>query len=141
MKRFIKVVVLCSGLLITMPYAMEDTNKENITYDNQKIVEGLGDIELRSSNLVVDASITSGGVSWTSFAKPNARIYVNNTTGENMSIILSKNGFQYDSFVATPGGNTFVCNRIGRGHFSLDFSSDSGRVSGNVAVRISDEYF
>lgn len=142
MKNVVKIMVACTGLLITMPSAMEGNyDVESYNQDYIGVESASPSSVMRANSLVVDSSITSGGVSWSAFAKDNARIYINNTTGENMHVSLRKNGFSYASFDVRPGRDTFVFNGLGKGHFSLDFTTSSGRVSGDVAVRISDQPF
>lgn len=99
------------------------------------------DFELRDNQQVVNSSITPSGVSWNAFFKTNAKIYINNTTNENMRVVLRKNGRYYTEYIINPGSRVIYENGTGRGHFSLDFSTGSGYLSGNVAVRISDETY
>lgn len=136
MKKILTIMLVSMLFISSNVFAEENFDIDKIDSEESNIT-----VQRRSSERVVNSSLTPGGVSWRQALKHNTRIYIRNDSNESVSVTIRKNGKYYDSFTAYNGSTTRNFNGTGIGFFSLDFSSSSGDLRGVVSVRISDNEF
>lgn len=138
MKRLLSfILVLCTLSTACMVYAT-GSETENTS---PACIEELSGVDLFSSKLQVDASITRKSMTWT---QPNGytayRIWVENTTSVEMKVTIvdSKNKTQA-FYVPSKGSKTFTDNHAVTGNCTISFYTGTVAPSGSVRVRVSTE--
>lgn len=107
-------------------------------------VECSSQIMPRASYQIIDEDITQRGITW---QQPDGyiayRVWVQNTTGETMTVTVTSDGGTFTETVPANSSKTIltVNNAWENEVHSIDFQTRSGTVSGTVRVRVSDTVF
>lgn len=95
----------------------------------------------RASNIILDDTINSSGRDWD---QPNGygyfRIWVENTTNEEMNVIITYGNNKSVSF-DVPANDAIpkTYSNASPVHHDVSFSTPSGTITGNIKVRVSNE--
>ncbi|MDR9854770.1 hypothetical protein RJP21_14235 [Paenibacillus sp. VCA1] len=94
-------------------------------------------IEPFSNYVVLDQAVSTYGHSWNQpVGYPAYRIYATNTRSETMVITVKYGSQSYSYDISGNSSTTIVVNNATSGTHSIDFTTKSGAVSGNVQVRV-----
>jgi hypothetical protein len=96
----------------------------------------------QASDIAIDVSITKSGASWYQSSKYVAyRVWVNNTTDEQMTVTITSSSSKdtHTFYVPKQSSKTYTVNTAVSGTHTLTFKVPTGTLSGTVRVRMSDE--
>ncbi|MWV47146.1 hypothetical protein GRF59_26480 [Paenibacillus sp. HJL G12] len=96
-------------------------------------------IEPYSNYVILDQAVSTFGHSWDQpVGYPAYRVYATNTRSEIMVMTVKYGSQSYSYDIAANSSTAIVVNNATSGRHSIDFTTKSGAVSGNVQVRVSD---
>lgn len=111
--------------------------------EGPEINEGEGNgIDPLNSYLIVDDPVTQGGSRWSQPAGYKSyRLWVHNTSGAQMTVTVRYSNGRYGYAQTLESGEAktiATINNAAVGVHTINFTTNTGRVSGTVRVRVSD---
>lgn len=105
-------------------------------------LKGSGSVEIvpMENHLAVNRNISKYGVSWEQDkGYPSYRIWVENTTDQQMRVTIAEPSGRKVIFYVSAGGNrTYTMNNATDGIHRVSFFTITGELSGTVRVRVSE---
>lgn len=134
-KKSVCLMLIILALTVPCVLGVEERTTSNVSVSAAK--DDVSEINPMADQLVVNCAITKKSEGWfQSAGYPSYKVWVNNTTNQQMKVTVTNPRNQTQAFYVPPGGNkSYVSNHVDSGFYKVSFSTSNNVLSGTVRVR------